>query len=100
LKKIEDIIEYAKRLFHIKGIEPCSAEDFDRAPKNALETLFATYLEAYSPYIKDQRVFETENSGRILRRKGISCPEFDFEIFSRCMTYAVGVGWGAKLFQK
>jgi nucleoside-diphosphate-sugar epimerase len=100
LKKIEEIIEYAKRLFRLKGIEPCSAEDFERAPKNALETLFAAYLEAYGPYIKDERVFETEKSGPILLRKGISCPEFGFEIFSRCMTYAVEVGWGSKLFQK
>ena len=100
LKKIEEIIEYAKRLFRMKGIEPCSAEDFERAPKNALETLFAAYLEAYGPYIKDERVFETENSGPILRCKGLSCPEFDFEIFSRCMTYAVQAGWGSKLFQK
>jgi len=100
LKKIEEIIEYGKKLFRMKGIEPCSAEDFERAPKNALETLFAAYLEAYGPYIKDQRVFETENSGPILRRKGISCPDFDFEVFSRCMTYAVEVGWGSKLFEK
>jgi len=99
LKKIEEIIEYTKRLFHISGVEPCSAEDFERRPKNALETLFATYLEAYSPYIKDLRVFDTGKSGPILARKNIVCPDFDYEIFSRCMTHAVEVGWGAKLFQ-
>jgi nucleoside-diphosphate-sugar epimerase len=100
LKKIEEIIEYAKRLFRISGIEHCSAEDFERKPKNALEILFATYLEAYRPYIKDLRVFDTGKSGTILAPKNIVCPDFDFEIFSRCMTYAVKVGWGAKLFQK
>jgi len=100
LKKIEDIIEYTNKLFHIRGIKPGSAGDFERAPKNALETLFDTYLEAYGPYIRDERIFETEKSGPIFERKGISCPDLSFEVFSRCLTYAVEAGWGAKLFQK
>jgi len=98
-KKVGDIIDYARRLFRIRGIEACSARDFGPKPKNALEILFDNYLEAYGPYLKDQRIFEMEKSGPILERRGISCPDFDFEIFSRCMTYAVQSGWGAKLFQ-
>jgi nucleoside-diphosphate-sugar epimerase len=100
LKKIEDIIEYTKRLFRIRGIEPCSTEKFERTSKNALEILLATYLEAYSPYIKDLRVFDTEKSGPILTGRKIVCPDFNYEIFSRCMNYAVETGWGAKLFQR
>jgi nucleoside-diphosphate-sugar epimerase len=100
LKRIEDIISYTKRLFRIRGIEPCSAADFVDAPRNSLESLFETYLEAYGPYIRDQRVFETEKSGPILAKKNIFCPDFDYEIYSRVMTYAVEAGWGAKLFQE
>jgi nucleoside-diphosphate-sugar epimerase len=100
LNRIEDIIAYTKRLFRIRGIEACAAADFVDAPRNSLESLFETYLEAYGPYIRDLRMFETEKSGPILAGKNISCPDFNYEIYSRVMTYAVEAGWGAKLFQE
>jgi nucleoside-diphosphate-sugar epimerase len=100
LKKIEDIIDYAKRLFRIRGIEPCGAEDFNGRPMNALEILFDTYLEAYGPYIRDRRTFEMNNTRRILAKRQIVCPEFDFEVFARSMNYALEMDWGSKLFKK
>jgi nucleoside-diphosphate-sugar epimerase len=98
LKKIRDIIGYATRLFRIRGIEAVERFDSDRHPRNALEALFDCYLEAYNPYIQDMRIFDTKNAGPILERKGLRCPKLDYDVFSRCMTYAVDVDWGAKLF--
>jgi hypothetical protein len=43
-------------------------------------------------------VFAVDRLRPILERKGISCPEMDYEIFSRCMNFAVDCGWGARLF--
>ncbi len=94
LTKIEDLIEYTKRLFKIDGLEPCRAEEFDRKSKNALEILFESYLKVYGPYLRDTRIFDNRKAQFILAEKGIRCPDFDFELFSRCAQYAVACGWG------
>jgi nucleoside-diphosphate-sugar epimerase len=98
LKRIEDIIGYAGRLFGLSGIEPCRAEDFKTKPRNALEVLYDSYLEAYTPYMRDTKTFDLSQAGPVLRKKRIACPEFDYDVFARCMTYALEVDWGARLF--
>jgi nucleoside-diphosphate-sugar epimerase len=98
LKRIEDLIEYTKRLFKIDGIEPCQAEDLDRKSKNVLELLFDSYLQVYAPYIRDTRMFDDRKAQAILARKGVVCPDFDFELFSRCANYAIACDWGKKSF--
>lgn len=97
-KRIEDIVEYAKRLFRLKGIEACGGKVYAARPQNSLETLFDTYLEPYRPYMQDIRTFEIRNAAAVLEKRGLVCPEFDYDIFTRCMTYAVETHWGARLF--
>lgn len=94
LTKIENLIDYTKRLFKIDGLEPCRVEAFDRKSKNALEILFESYLKVYGPYIRDTRIFDNRKAQLILDKKGIRCPDFDFELFSRCAKYAVACEWG------
>jgi nucleoside-diphosphate-sugar epimerase len=98
LTRIDDIIEWTQTLFHIRGIVARPAEELAERSRNPLETVFDSYLEAYGPYMKDRRIFEMKRSEPILRRRGIRCPEFDEEMFTRCMTFAVECGWGAGLF--
>ncbi len=98
LTRIEEIVDYSSRLFRLKGIRACTAEQFDGTPKTPLEKVYDRLLEAYRPYMLDQRLFDRERSGPLLARKGLVCPEFAYEIFARCMTYAVESEWGAKLF--
>jgi len=95
---IEDIVEHAKHLFRLDGFETCGPEAFDARPKNALETLFDTYLDLYRPYMQDLRTFEIKNAAPVLERHGLVCPEFDYDVFARCMDYAVETGWGTRLF--
>ena len=97
LKRVEDIIDYSCRLFRLTGIKACGAEEFQEVPRNPLEALYDHFVEAYEPYMRDTRVFETVESRRILERQGIVCPEFDYDIFARCMNYAVEVDWGSRL---
>jgi nucleoside-diphosphate-sugar epimerase len=97
-KRIEDIIEYAERFFHLRGIEGCGAKAFADRPRNSLETLYDSYLEAYRPYMQDPRIFEVHHSGPVLERRGLACPEFDRDMFNRCMSFAVEAGWGTRLF--
>jgi len=96
--RIEDIVAQAKNLFRLDGVETCRPEAFAARPKNALETLFDTYLDPYRTYMQDLRTFEIKNAAPVLERHGLVCPEFNYDVFARCMTYAVETGWGTRLF--
>jgi nucleoside-diphosphate-sugar epimerase len=96
--RIEDLVDHAKRLFRLDGVETCGREAFNERPKNALESLYDSYLEAYRPYMQDLRTFEIKNTAPALEKRGLACPVFDYDIFARCMTYAVETGWGTRLF--
>ncbi len=98
-KRIDDIIEYAKVFFRLQGIESYCPAAGREEPRNALEVLFDKYLEAYVPYMRDTRIFDMANSSPILEKHSLRCPEFDYEVFARCMAYAVEVDWGARLFK-
>jgi nucleoside-diphosphate-sugar epimerase len=98
LTKIEDTIEYTKALFRIRGITACPEQEMEGKPRNALEAVFEAYLEAYGPYMRDRRVFGTEKAGPILTRKDLRCPELTYDIFKRCLEYAVDCDWGRRLF--
>jgi nucleoside-diphosphate-sugar epimerase len=95
---IEDLVAFGKRRFQMEGIEACGPESFVGRPKNALEVLYDSYLEVYRPYMQDTRTFDDANAAPFLEKRGLVCPVFDYEIFSRSMDYAIEVEWGAKLF--
>ena len=95
--RIEEIIDYACRLFRMTGIRACGPEAFAAVPRNAIEMLFERYVEPYVPYISDARVFEATNSRPLLRQSGVACPEFDYEMFARCMLFAIEAGWRSPL---
>jgi len=92
-KTLDDIIRYFWELFNIQGIRSVPKESFEQIPANALEILFNGYLKIYEPYIRDTRLFGNSNAEAILQKRNIKCPEFDFNVFSRCMNYAVSVNW-------
>lgn len=93
LTRVQDIIDYAKELFKIEGIRSCGHDDFLSKPRSSLELLFARYIEAYTPYIKDTRMFLTDKIDGILQHHGVVCPPFDKKMFRRCMSYAATNGW-------
>jgi len=99
-ERIEAIIDYSSRLFRLTGIRAASPEDFARSPKTPLEALYGQCVEAYEPYMKDERVFDTTRARAVLDRVGLKCPRFDFAVFERCMKYAVEAGWGSRLFAR
>lgn len=95
---IGDIVCFSKRLFRLDGIEACEGAAFETRPRTALERIYDSYLEPYRPYMRDLRVFEAGNAAASLERRGLECPEFTYEVFARCMEYAVEADWGARLF--
>jgi len=47
--------------------------------------------------MRDKRTFAMDKARGILAKRAITCPESNFEVFSRCMNYALEVDWGANL---
>ncbi len=82
MKRIEDLIDYSCRLFRMTGIRACGPEEFGEVSMNALEALYAHYVEAYGPYMRDTRVFDTAKSRLILEPRGWSVRN-SITVFSR-----------------
>jgi hypothetical protein len=91
---VSDIIDYTQRYFHITGLQAVRPEDFPSESRNSLEILFNRYTQIYRPYMKDERIFDSGKAAAILKATGISCPDFDYPIFSTCMQYAEAANWG------
>jgi nucleoside-diphosphate-sugar epimerase len=92
-RPVADIIDYTQTYFHITGIQAVEADNCPAGRRNSLEILFNRYTEIYRQYMQDERMFDTTRVGAILTAKGISCPDFDYRMFSTCMRYAESVNW-------
>lgn len=90
---VAEIAAFTCRMFGLSGIEAVRRVDLEGTPQNAVEAAFNRMIDVYRPYLLDRRVFATEKSGPILERAGLSCPRFTYEVFQRCMGYAVALGW-------
>jgi nucleoside-diphosphate-sugar epimerase len=95
VKRIEELMGYIGTWFGLSGLQACPGTAYGQSSRNALEILVDEYLDAYGPYMRDMRVFDTSRAGPILQSRGIACPELDFDVFGRCMAYAVQVDWKA-----
>jgi nucleoside-diphosphate-sugar epimerase len=95
--RVEQLIDYTCRLFRVAGVRACEPEAFAAAPRNAIERLFDRYVEPYVPYMSDCRRFERVRSAPLIERNGTRCPPFDFEMFARCMAFAVECDWQSPL---
>ncbi|MBF0298640.1 MAG: SDR family oxidoreductase [Oligoflexia bacterium] len=100
---LEELLNYTKKFFNIDGIviekrpsKDCDLNKMDRFfdSPNALEILFERYINIYKPYMLDSRKFENYRTKKILNKYNIICPIFDYQIFEKCMKYALEVDWG------
>jgi nucleoside-diphosphate-sugar epimerase len=94
---LEDLIGYVCRLAGIDGLKAVNEHEHACCPKNALEELFESYITMYSPYMADLRIFCVENTAPILKKRKIECPPLTYEVFERCMRYAMAMKWGKNL---
>ncbi len=99
-KTIGELVAYTTRYFNLEGLQAVHEEAFLKKSRNGLEILFDTYVDAYKPYMADARIFNNDKTQSILEKKGIQCPDLDYEVFSKCMEYAIETGWGTNLFGK
>lgn len=93
-----ELMEYTRRLYPIRGLSLAEWKAFEVEPRNSLERLFHKHLALYDVYMQDQRRFDDSRAREILDPAGLTCPDFTFESFRRCMDFAQSVEWGRALW--
>jgi len=94
---LDELILFGEKFFNVAGYKSVPAQDFVNQPRNALENLFDSFINVYEPNFHDARIFDDTKAGGILDRNNIVCPYLDYEIFSKCIKYAIEVDWGRAL---
>jgi nucleoside-diphosphate-sugar epimerase len=89
----DTLASYTKRYFCVQGITPSTTEAFKDKPKTVLERRIDAFMEVYLPYMADCRRFTTARADTLLKVRGLECPEISYEIFEKCISYAVENQW-------
>lgn len=87
---------YTERFLNITGVEIVIGTPIDDEMRNSPEELLDHFIRPYLPYISDRRVFLRENTNMVTG--GALPPDLSYEIFQRCMSFAVSADWGRNLF--
>ncbi len=91
-----NLVTYTERFLNITGIEVVIGNPTADELRNPAEELFDYFIREYRPYISDRRIFIRENMNRTF--PGGFPPDLSYEIFERCMNFAVSADWGRNLF--
>jgi nucleoside-diphosphate-sugar epimerase len=94
--KLEMVSVYNEQFMKIKGVEIIYGRSADNVLRNPAEELFDRFMEPYRPYLSDNRIFERENTDSLTGN--MQPPKFTYEIFKKCMEYAISVNWGESIF--
>jgi nucleoside-diphosphate-sugar epimerase len=86
------LAEYSERFLGLRGIRAVWDPSGKNPAPNPAEELFDRFIEQYRPYLSDRRIFDRSRTKSIT--PGLSTPAFTYEIFERCMDYAVACDWG------
>ena len=93
---LSDIVAFTARLFGLSGLRTAGPAEVAETPRTALEAAFDRVTEVYRHYMSDRRTFTADRSAPMLSRAGLACPAFTYDVFERCMSYAVAADWGAR----
>jgi nucleoside-diphosphate-sugar epimerase len=91
---LDTIAVYNEKLMKVKGIEIIYGMP-EPGTRNPAEELFDRFMEPYRFYLSDSRIFDRTNTDLITGNA--QPPEFSFEIFKKCMEYAISVNWGKSI---
>jgi len=88
---LDDLLAYSQEFLKIEGVEIVdgSADGVRLTPP---EALLHRFLAPYGPYLSDTRRFERTQALRATG--GLVSPELTYDVFQRCMGYAMSVDWG------
>jgi nucleoside-diphosphate-sugar epimerase len=90
-KTLAELLSYCESYLKIDGLQIVYRNPPEGAPLNPPEALLDKFIESYRPYLSDIRKFERSNTNQVTG--GVPPPELTFEIFERCMDYALRVNW-------
>ena len=93
---LSDIVAFTSRLFGLSGLRTAGPAEIATTPRTSLEAAFDRMTEVYRPYMSDRRTFAADRAAPLLSRAGLACPAFTYDVFQRCMTYAVEADWGGR----
>jgi nucleoside-diphosphate-sugar epimerase len=96
--EFETLAEYNEQFMKVRGVEIAYGKSPGNTMRNPAEELFDRFIEPYRPYLSDNRIFDRTNADLIT--DDLNPPEFTYEIFKKCMQYAIDVNWGASIFSK
>jgi nucleoside-diphosphate-sugar epimerase len=94
---LEELIMLGEKFFNATGYKSVPTQDFVDQPRNALENLFDSVIRVYEPNFHDDRVFDDTEARKILDRCNVRGPCLDYEIFNKCIKYAIEMDWGRAL---
>jgi hypothetical protein len=92
---INMFVEYFQQFLGVRGI--CTVWGYsEKYPEsNPAEELLNKLIIPYRPYLSDMRIFDRNHS------KGVTpdlvSPTLTYDVFERCMAYAVECKWGKKI---
>ncbi len=95
-EKMVSLAAHTKRFLNITGTEIVVGAMAPDEVRNPPEELLDHFIKPYQPYISDKRIFIRENTDRTVG--GSLPPDLSYEIFEKCMNYAVSADWGDKVF--
>ena len=81
-------------MFNYYGTSFVGPEGLKHVELNELETAFYQYVERYSPYWRQEPIFDCVNTRRAAPHLG--CPRFDRGLLCRLIEYAVNDRWGRR----
>jgi nucleoside-diphosphate-sugar epimerase len=93
---LDILSKFNEQLMKIRGVEIIYGRSADNVLRNPAEELFDRFIEPYRSYLSDNRIFERANTDLVT--ENLQPPEFTYDIFKKCMEYAISVNWGASIF--
>ena len=93
---LKQLVLYTQRFLNVTGIKVIIGKSGADEMRNPAEELFDHFIKVYRPYLSDKRIFMRDNVDKATG--GILPPDFTYEIFRKCISYAISADWGEKLF--
>jgi len=92
IRDMTTLAEYSERFLGVRGIRVLWDPSRSNPAPNPAEELFDRFIEQYRPYL-----LTGESLIGVARSiTPVSLPPFTYDIFERCMAYAVQCDWGRK----
>lgn len=92
---ITALVEYAQRFLGIKGVRVVWEDSCKKPESNPAEELLDRFITPYRPYLSDTRIFDRNRAKSIVPE--LVAPPLTYDIFERCISYAVECCWGKNL---